>query len=518
MNKLKILFTTLTMVVFSCFLSCKDSVEESIVVPTATTAITDEVIQKLKNAGFDTSEGLSKYNDGYLVEYDIYLTEADIDNLLNDATTNGRVNHYHTTSMVTGAPRTIRVFMDTQFGSFMQTAFDNALTRYNNLGLSLTFQRTTNPSQANISIFAFYEVSNVLGMSGGFPTGGNPASTISLNTFYYNNSSQRADATTTVAHEIGHAIGFRHTDYMNRSFSCGGGGLESDPNNVGAVHIPGSPLAPSAASWMLACSNNTDRPFNTEDVNALNTVYGQAQGTGNLYAVQDGALIRGNQVNGARKILGLEGEWVGTNLMTSVGGNLYMIQGSALIRTNPTSGAWTVLGSGTEWSGTSAMTSYNGNLYMVQGGALIRTNPSNGVWTIIGNPTEWFGTTAIAASGSNLYIIQGAALVRANPNTGAWTVLGDGTEWSGTNLMTSIGSNLYMIQNGALVRANSSNGAWTVLGDGTEWSGSNGLTAYNGNLYVIQSSYLVQANPSNGAWSVIGNGSEWSRTTAMASN
>jgi hypothetical protein len=79
--------------------------------------------------------------------------------------------------------------------------------------------------------------------------------------------------TTVIAHEIGHCIGFRHTDYMNRSYSCGIGGNEGD-GGVGANLIPGTPSGPDAASWMLAClSSTTDRTFNDNDVIALNYLY-----------------------------------------------------------------------------------------------------------------------------------------------------------------------------------------------------------------------------------------------------
>lgn len=235
----------------------------------------NRVALKLKEAGFDTSEGFRKFENGYLVEYDIFLTEAEIDELIETSQPPlafGREEHYRTNQLVVATPRVLQVYMDAGFGSYMQNSFDAALARYNAQGLGLTFQRTTNSASADISILSFYEVSNTLGFSAGFPSKGNPASPIRLNTYYYNNSSNRADATTVIAHEIGHAIGFRHTDYMNRAFSCGSGGNEGDAG-VGANHIPGTPTTPSANSWMLACSNGTDRPFTSTDVTALTTVY-----------------------------------------------------------------------------------------------------------------------------------------------------------------------------------------------------------------------------------------------------
>jgi hypothetical protein len=62
---------------------------------------------------------------------------------------------------------------------------------------------------------------------------------------------------------------------MNRSFSCGTGGNEGqETTGVGAVHIPGTPTGPDAASWMLACiGNGVNRPFNSNDKTALNYLY-----------------------------------------------------------------------------------------------------------------------------------------------------------------------------------------------------------------------------------------------------
>jgi hypothetical protein len=74
-----------------------------------------------------------------------------------------------------------------------------------------------------------------------------------------------------IQHEIGHCIGFRHTDYATRS-SCNQNVNEGDAG-YGAIHIPGTPTGFDANSWMLACSNGGDRTFNANDIIALNYLY-----------------------------------------------------------------------------------------------------------------------------------------------------------------------------------------------------------------------------------------------------
>ncbi|RYF16837.1 MAG: hypothetical protein EOO42_16215 [Flavobacteriales bacterium] len=263
--------------------------KKDVVVPIDNTKITQDVLSKLKAAGFDTSEGLKKTEGGYMVEYDIFMSDSLINNLssnfkvkipLSATNLKGKVqskdvNSHYTSNhlLITNAnsQRNITVFMDPSFGSFLQNALDQALQRYNDLGLSITFSRTTNSSNAGIRISAVNNESYL--MSAGFPYGnGDNYDKILVNVDYYNSSSNRADAISTFAHEIGHCIGFRHNDFMNRSFSCGVGGSENY-GSTGANYVPGTTSGPSAGSWMLACSNNLDRPFTLDDIVALRIVY-----------------------------------------------------------------------------------------------------------------------------------------------------------------------------------------------------------------------------------------------------
>jgi hypothetical protein len=233
----------------------------------------DEISQVVKNQinelGFSTND-IQKIDEGYLVEGDIVLTEAS----LNEKPTSpnlriAEVEQYNTFNLVTGGARTITVSSSGNVNISVSNAIDAAISRYNNEHLLISFQRVASGGNINIKIVN----GGSFIASSGFPSGGNPYPEVKFNKKYQNSIS--GFLTTVIAHEIGHCIGFRHTDYMNRSFSCGTGGNEGqETTGVGAVHIPGTPTGPDAASWMLAClSSSTDRPFNTNDITALNFLY-----------------------------------------------------------------------------------------------------------------------------------------------------------------------------------------------------------------------------------------------------
>jgi hypothetical protein len=230
--------------------------------------IPQDVISRIEAQGFKTT-GIQKVPEGYLVEGDIILTEDDINYNGNSPELIVANEEHYRTNKIVSAPRNITVSVNTTAAPF-PAALAEALSRYNNENLQLTFTQVT--GSADIDIVTYYQVSNVLGSSG-FPRGGRPYGTIQMNSYWYNSSSNVNWVASIITHEMGHCIGYRHTDYMDRSYSCGGTAYNEGSAGVGAVWIPGTPTGPSANSWMLSCSDGRDRPFTSSDKVALSTVY-----------------------------------------------------------------------------------------------------------------------------------------------------------------------------------------------------------------------------------------------------
>ncbi|HTI90421.1 MAG TPA: M57 family metalloprotease [Puia sp.] len=240
-------------------------------------AISNETLSRISALGF-SDQNVRKTDAGYLVEDDIVLT----DELLNSVPDQKLVRvadaeQYRTTNLVRGLPRVITIKV-TNLGTAFVTGTDTAIARYNRLGLLLTFQRITSGT-ANITIQGFNQGPSggfiTLGSSG-FPTSsGNPYNSILMNTNAqaYGSNPNVLYVGSVIQHEIGHCIGMRHTDYMNRAYSCGGSAVNEGASNVGAILIPGTPSGPDANSWMLACSNGGNRTFNANDKIALNYLY-----------------------------------------------------------------------------------------------------------------------------------------------------------------------------------------------------------------------------------------------------
>ena len=221
--------------------------------------------------GFSTQD-VKKVEEGYLVEGDIVITQENLANKPDYQLMRVAEEQYRTSNVVsTGTSRTISVRVSTALPSAYVTATNEAIRRFNAQNLRIRFTRVT--SGGNIVLSQAPSGSGYLA-SAGFPTNGNPFNSVKINSGAIGTANASTYIATILAHEIGHCIGFRHTDYMDRSYSCGGQTTNEGASTVGAILIPGTPSAADPNSWMLACiGSGANRPFNANDVTALQFVY-----------------------------------------------------------------------------------------------------------------------------------------------------------------------------------------------------------------------------------------------------
>jgi hypothetical protein len=240
--------------------------------------VSQATLAQINALGFST-QNVMKVEKGFLVEGDIVLTPELLNSKPDGQTLRiAEVEQYRTTYLVTHLPRVIQVLVS-NLGPAYIAGTDTAIARYNALGGRLTFQRITSGTP-DITIVGFNQGPQggyiTLGSSG-FPTStGNPYNEIKMNTnqYAYGSNPDVRYVGSVIQHELGHCIGFRHTDYMDRSYSCGGRKVneERPPSGYGAILIPGTPSSPDAESWMLACSNGGNRTFNGNDIIAMRTL------------------------------------------------------------------------------------------------------------------------------------------------------------------------------------------------------------------------------------------------------
>lgn len=261
-------FTIYTVIAF-CMLALGSCQEEVEIVKKED--ISKETLAKIYQLGFGTTE-VKRIEEGYLVEGDIVLTEAQLNTQPEQKLLRiGEAEQYRTTNLVTGLPRVIRIGITTSLPTSYVGALDEAIARYNALGLQLTFRRVS--SSPDITLSKAPAGSSYLA-SAGFPASGNPYNSVKVNADYIGSTPVQSYLATILAHEIGHCVGFRHTDYMDRSYSCGGSTTNEGASTVGAINIPGTPTTADNGSWMLACiGSGQSRPFNANDKIALNYLY-----------------------------------------------------------------------------------------------------------------------------------------------------------------------------------------------------------------------------------------------------
>jgi len=277
-------------IVSGTLISCqKEEISTNITPPSleASQEISDEVLYKIQSLYLNPTvvethtlvQPDGTQSAGIMVEGDQFMTLAQLDEMVVKnaamATGEGAAKQYRTTNLVR-AGSTIRVIGyngNDGFGltSTGQTALQWAVNNFNRLNITINFTLDFGTNYQSYDMVVYRQPSNSgAGGSAGFPSGGAPNKLIQIFA-----GMDRYDTNTVehvITHEMGHAVGLRHTDYFSRS-SCGQNTNEGDAG-VGAIQIPGTASGVDPDSIMLSCfSNGEDGEFGAGDIIALEFMY-----------------------------------------------------------------------------------------------------------------------------------------------------------------------------------------------------------------------------------------------------
>ncbi len=238
----------------------------------------DVIVENLTRAGF-VEDDIMILDDGrVVVGRDAVVTLEASREMAGITTDADDFRQYRTTNIVnTLIVQNICINPSAAFegNAGMLLALDTAITRYNQQNLQFTLGRdgagcTVGTADAVIA----GNLDNSGGGVSGFPAGGLP-----YDEFFVDQGLASSYGTNVAAHvimhELGHCIGFRHSDYYNRSISCGGAPTDEGASDVGAILLAGTPsTAVLNGSVMNSCYNGgSTGQWTASDVTALDCLY-----------------------------------------------------------------------------------------------------------------------------------------------------------------------------------------------------------------------------------------------------
>ncbi|MDO9188079.1 MAG: M57 family metalloprotease [Bacteroidia bacterium] len=462
----------------------------------------DQYIPVLKKLGFNTKL-VEDYGTSILVEGDISFSKHYLDSLSKSPVFNSQNKQalWSSAYLTWAAVSNINVYSNSSIPSDWDLALQDAVAHWTNLtGAVITMNKTS--SSGNILVTSDFGLlaNNVIASAGFPPNPSTPYAQININLDFNSGAYiPHAQKVYNLVHELGHCIGYRHTNYAALGESSGWEILHGIPTTDAGSVMNGSTANNQwvGFSYFDGLSAELVYPqwadFTQKGPAVWPNTYPMTSLNGFAYAVQYTKLYRINPSDGTYSQVGA-GNWTGTEAICTLNGYLYLVENSRLYRVDANTGSYVQIG-GAVWPGTEGMCTLNGYLYIVENSRLYRVDSNTGIYVQLGGAV-WPGTKGMCALNGSIHLVQNNRLYKIDPNTGSYVQLG-GAVWAGISGMCANVTNnmLFIVQNDLYYKVSPTTGAYTRLG-GIAWAGTNSMTSIAGYNYIIENSrfYRVGIN------------------------
>jgi len=227
------------------------------------TEIDESLVEAVRAMGLRT-DMIEDHGSFLLVEGDIYFSKEQL-RAAPKAHSGGPLGprfQYMTNTLVANVNQIVVDLSGLDLQAEWQSAARDAISHWS--GITNTHVQMSEGSPANITVSTTCTSSYIAAFAS-FPSGYNPGSTIYINTcFGY--STTHDQKVHNMVHELGHTIGFRHSNYVQMGESAG---------TEGANHIWGTPTSGNATGSVMngGTALNSWAGFAWSDIDATQKLY-----------------------------------------------------------------------------------------------------------------------------------------------------------------------------------------------------------------------------------------------------